>query len=73
MSMYYALGFFAVLLGKALYKSNILNSINYKYRYNLNSLIYFAAEIGKYALIVLGLTLLIWLPWISFSDPSLIL
>ena len=71
--MYYALGFFAVLLGKALYKSNVFNSVNYKYRYNVNSFIYFFAEIGKYFLIVLGLSLLIWLPWISFSDPSLIL
>lgn len=72
MAMYYALGFFAVLLGKALYKSNILNT-TFRYRPHRSYIIFFSIEICRYALNVGFITILLWLPWISTTNPSLIL
>lgn len=72
MSMYYALGFFGMLLGKALFSSHLLHPTKYKLQPSRMNLVMFGTTVFTYAWIVLLTTVVLWLPWISTSNPSLI-
>lgn len=72
MAMYYALGFFSILLGKALFSSRMLNPNSYIHDFRRNNLIEFFTTVFSYAWIVIIVTIVLWLPWISLSNPGLI-
>ncbi len=66
MAMYYALAFFSMLLGKALFSSRMINPANYQFDFKRYNVIEFLTLVFSYAWIVVGVTAVIWLPWISW-------
>lgn len=72
MSMYYALGFFGILLGKALFSSHLLHPTKYVFQPIRIHLIWFVSTVFSYAWVVLLTTVMLWLPWISYNNPQLI-
>ena len=73
MSMYYALGFFGMLFGKALFTSHLLHPTKYKFQPSRTHLIWFGSSVFSYAWVVVITTVMLWLPWISYNHPSLVL
>jgi alpha-1,3-glucosyltransferase len=73
MSMYYALAFFSILLGKALFNSRIINPSNYSRDFRRYNLFEFFTTVFSYAWIVVIVTVVLWMPWISYNNPKLIL
>lgn len=68
MTMYYALGFFGILLGKALFNNRVI-SATYKLSLNKYNLIGFGTDVMTYGWMVIFTTFVLWSPWISWEKP----
>jgi hypothetical protein len=69
MAMYYALGFFSILIGKALLRSRLLIESNYRFNVNMSTIIEFLVIVFSYGWIVIIISLILWSPWISYTLP----
>lgn len=68
MTMYYALGLFGILLGKALFNNRVI-SPTYKLSLTKYNLVAFGTQVASYGWMVIFTTFVLWSPWVSWNQP----